>query len=347
MGELKNIERTSSREGGSREAGHPRIAARSGGPGLRNTRSLRQQTVKTAIHCSGVGLHSGAKVAMTLHPGAADSGIVFRRSDLPGQPELSANWRHAVETPLCTTLRDGTMQVATIEHLMAALSGMGIDNAVVELDGPEVPIMDGSAAPFVFLIECAGIREQTRARRAIRILKPVTVSDERRSGTLAPASHGFSVVFDIDFDSAVIARQSWSVALSRAVFKRDIARARTFGFLHEVDSLREAGLARGGSLDNAVVISGDGILNEGGLRFEDEFVRHKVLDSIGDLYLAGAPIIGRFEGYRAGHALNLRLLAALFADESAWEWSEVTAADQVHVENAAAVLPARAVATWA
>lgn len=206
--------------------------------------------------------------------------------------------------------------------------------------------MDGSAAPFVFLIECAGIREQAEARRVIRICRPVTVSDDHRSGTLRPASHGFTVDFDIDFESAAISRQSWSVALNAAVFKRDIARARTFGFLHEVDQLREAGLARGGSLDNAVVISGDGILNEGGLRFDDEFVRHKVLDSIGDLYLAGGPIIGRFEGHRAGHALNLRLLAALFAQPDSWCWSEMTAADQGYGDSGGAALPDRAVASW-
>ncbi len=342
MGELKKIERNATGERTSVRFAPKSVAGRA-----RNARSLRQQTVKTAIHCSGIGLHSGAKVAMTLRPADCNTGIVFRRKDLPGHPEIAATSANAVETPLCTTLRNDVMQISTIEHMMAALAGMGIDNAIVELDGPEVPIMDGSASPFVFLIECAGVCEQTEARRAIRILKPVTVSDERRSGTLSPSAHGFCVSFDIDFESAAIARQSWSGALSSAGFKRDIARARTFGFLHEVDSLREAGLARGGSLDNAVVISGDGILNEGGLRFEDEFVRHKVLDSIGDLYLAGAPIIGHFEGHRAGHSMNLRLLAALFSQPDAWCWSEMTAADDIQDESAGAALPARAVAGWA
>lgn len=254
---------------------------------------------------------------MTLHPAGPDTGIVFRRSDRAGA-EIKAHWRNAVEQPLCTRLDDGEgLSVATIEHLMAALAGVEIDNAVIELDGPEVPVMDGSAAPFVFLIECAGIVEQDAPRRALKVLKPVSVGEPGLSASLAP-DDGFSMSFAIDFASGAISRQDITIAVDPESFKSDISRARTFGFLHEVDQMRAAGLARGGSLDNAVVISGDQVLNREGLRYVDEFVRHKVLDALGDLYLAGAPIIGHFRGERSGHALNRRLLEALLSDDSAW-----------------------------
>jgi len=257
---------------------------------------------------------------MTLHPAAPDSGIVFRRSDRAGA-EIKACWQNAVEQPLCTKLDDGEgLSVATIEHLMAALGGLEIDNAVIELDGPEVPVMDGSAAPFVFLIECAGIAEQEAPRRAIKVLKPIAVGETGKSAALTP-DDGFSMSFAIDFASDAISRQDIAIALDPESFKSDISRARTFGFLHEVDQMRSAGLARGGSLDNAVVISGDQVLNREGLRYVDEFVRHKVLDALGDLYLAGAPVIGHFRGVRSGHALNRRLLKALFADPSAWRFT--------------------------
>jgi UDP-3-O-[3-hydroxymyristoyl] N-acetylglucosamine deacetylase len=302
-----------------------------------------QQTLKNAIHCSGVGLHSGAKIAMTLKPGTPDGGIVFRRRDLDGAPTVRASYLQAQETPLCTTIADGAVKVATIEHLMSALAACGIDNAEVDLDGPEVPIMDGSAAPFVFLVECAGIQVQEAPRRAIRILKTVEVADHGRYASLSPA-RSFRIDFEIDFDSDVVSRQAWSGGINRQQYKTDLARARTFGFLQEVDQLRQHGLARGGSLDNAVVIDGNGVMNEGGLRFEDEFVRHKVLDSIGDLYLAGAPILGRFTGHKTGHAMNLRLLQALFADDSAWCWVDLARADMA---PGASVPPARAVAARA
>ena len=277
----------------------------------------QQKTLKAAIHCRGVALHSGARVGMTLRPAAPDTGIVFRRGDRAGA-EVRAHWLNALEQPLCTRLDNGEgLSVATIEHLMAALAGLEIDNAVIELDGPEVPVMDGSAAPFVFLIECAGIIEQDAQRRAIKVLKSITVSDEGKSASLVP-DDGFSMSFAIDFASDAINRQDITIAIDPESFKADISRARTFGFLHEVDQMRAAGFARGGSLDNAVVISGDHVLNREGLRYVDEFVRHKVLDALGDLYLAGAPIIGRFRGVRSGHALNRRLLEALFADPSAW-----------------------------
>jgi UDP-3-O-[3-hydroxymyristoyl] N-acetylglucosamine deacetylase len=265
----------------------------------------QQKTLKAAIHCRGVALHSGSRVSMILHPAAPDSGIVFRRSDRAGA-EIKACWRNVIEQPLCTRLDDGEgLSIATIEHLMAALQG------------PEVPVMDGSAAPFVFLIECAGIAEQDAPRHAIKVLKPVSVGEAGKSATLTP-DDGFSMSFAIDFASDAISRQDITIAVDPESFKSDISRARTFGFLHEVDQMRAAGLARGGSLDNAVVINGHQVLNREGLRYVDEFVRHKVLDALGDLYLAGAPIIGHFRGVRSGHALNRRLLAALFADDSAW-----------------------------
>ena len=263
---------------------------------------------------------------MTLNPAEADSGIVFRRTDVEGV-ELQAHWKNAVETPLCTTLvAENGQKVSTIEHLMSAFVACGIDNVLVEISAEEVPIMDGSAAPFVFLIECAGRARQDAPRRAIRILKDVSVEEPHRAASFVPGE-GFTVDFDIDFDNDLVSRQSWSGAITEETFKSEISRARTFGFLHEVEQLRKMGLARGGSLDNAVVIDGDKVMNEGGLRFKDEFVRHKVLDSIGDLYLAGAPILGHFTGHKAGHALNLRLLVELFSDQDAWEWVEMTEDD--------------------
>jgi UDP-3-O-[3-hydroxymyristoyl] N-acetylglucosamine deacetylase len=305
---------------------------------------VRQQTLKNSIHCSGVALHSGAKVSMVLHPAEADTGIVFRRTDSAGGSEVRALWRNAVETPLCTTLVDAKgNQVATVEHLMSALNACGIDNAVIELNGPEVPIMDGSAAPFVFLIECAGVETQSSPRRALRILSEVSVSEPHRSASLAPGS-GFTVGFEIDFPNTLIGHQEWFTEVSESAFKRDVARARTVGFVQDIEKMRAMGLARGGSLDNAIVVNGQEILNDEGLRFANEFVRHKVLDSIGDLYLVGTPIIGHFQGDRAGHALTLRLLQALFAEEEAWEWTELTAAPVV---AGAQAQPNRAVAARA
>jgi UDP-3-O-[3-hydroxymyristoyl] N-acetylglucosamine deacetylase len=283
---------------------------------------MKQRTLKSSIGCTGIGLHSGNKVSMNLHPADAGTGIIFRRVDrVSGHRDVEASWRNVVDSRMATTVgNDDDVRVATVEHLMAAFAGCAIDNAVVEIDGPEVPIMDGSAAPFVFLIECAGIVEQKARRRAIRILKPVRVGDRRKSITLSPAED-FSVSFAIQFDSAVISAQEFSLQLINGNFKTDIARARTFGFEHEVVRLRKAGLARGGSLDNAVVISGDTVLNGDGLRYRDEFVRHKILDCIGDLYLAGAPIIGHVDGLRSGHTLNHALLEALFEDAKAWTYS--------------------------
>ena len=275
-----------------------------------------QQTLKNRIGCRGVGLHSGRKVTMTLVPAAPDTGIVFRRADAGA--EIRASWINAVESPRCTVLSNGEgVTVATVEHLMAALAGAEIDNAVVELDGPEVPIMDGSSAPFVFLIECAGIAEQDAVRRAIKVLKPVSVGEGGATAALLP-DHGFSMDFEIDFANPLISRQDICVVFDATTFKSELSRARTFGLLDEVDRLRAAGLGRGGSLDNVVVVSGGDVLNTGGLRYADEFVRHKLLDAFGDLYLAGGPIIGRFSGTRSGHSHTRHLLAALFADPEAW-----------------------------
>jgi UDP-3-O-[3-hydroxymyristoyl] N-acetylglucosamine deacetylase len=259
---------------------------------------------------------------MTLLPAPADTGIIFRRTDADGNGlEIEAHVANVVDGRMCTTLGDGNgASIATVEHLMAALSGCGIDNLYVEVDGGELPIMDGSAAPFVFLIECAGIVEQDAPRRAIEILKPVSVEDQDRRAEISPGE-GFSVGFEIEFGSGAIGQQDMAVELVNGTFKGELSRARTFGFVEEVDQLRAMGLALGGSLDNAVVVSGDEVLNEDGLRYENEFVRHKILDCVGDLYLAGAPIIGHFKGHRSGHALNHSILRSLLADQSCWRYT--------------------------
>lgn len=286
----------------------------------------KQKTLKTEIGCTGVALHSGRKTTLTLKPAEENSGIRICRTDLVnGAREIIVNWANVVDTQLATTVgNDHGATVSTIEHLIAALAGCEIDNVLIEVDGPEIPIMDGSAAPFVFLVECAGTTEQSAPRTAIKILKPITVGDDTRSLSILP-SEEFSLDFEIDFDSSAIDRQERAFERVGANFKSDIARARTFGFEQEVDALRNAGLALGGSLDNAVVVSGDTILNEGGLRFDDEFVRHKILDCVGDLYLAGGPVIGEVIASRSGHELNNQLLRAVFADDDAWTEVDATA----------------------
>jgi UDP-3-O-[3-hydroxymyristoyl] N-acetylglucosamine deacetylase len=228
---------------------------------------------------------------------------------------------------LCTSLEnDQGVTVATVEHLMSALYGCGIDNAVIELDGPEVPAMDGSAAPFVFLLECAGTVSQDTPRRALKILRRIAVQGAEQQVSLS-RGHGLTIHFEIDFESSAIGHQEWFFAMEAGAYKREVARARTFGFLSEAEALRARGLALGGSLENAVVIDGDRVVNEGGLRFRNEFVRHKVLDVIGDLYLAGGPILGHLSSRRGGHALTIRLLKQLFAEPDAWTWTTVTEAD--------------------
>lgn len=280
---------------------------------------VSQTTLRNSINCVGSGLHSGRNIAMRLCPAAPDTGIVFRRTDVGGDAgEIPATWDRVVDTQLCTVVANRhEVRVGTVEHLMAALSGCGVDNVIVEVDGPEVPAMDGSASPFVFLIECAGIETQDEARRAIKVLKPIRVEDDGRVAELRPAE-GFHVRFDIAFPSRAIGRQTWHRELRDGVFKDELARARTFGFLQDVDYLRSVGLALGGSLDNAIVVSGDHVLNETGLRYRDEFVRHKALDAVGDLYLAGGPIQGTYHGTQSGHRLTNLLLRQMFGDPDAW-----------------------------
>ena len=275
-----------------------------------------QRTLRTAVGCRGVGLHCGQSVALTLRPAPPDSGIVFRRIDAGA--ETRAHWKNTIVSSLSTVLSNGEgVRINTIEHLMAAFAGAAVDNAVVELDGPEVPIMDGSAAPFLHLIEQAGTVAQDEPRRAIKIMKPVTVVDGDAVASLLP-DHGFSMSFEIDYENPLIRRQDLVVTLDPDAFRAELAPARTFGLLDDVPRLHAAGLGRGGSLDNVVVVSGSRVLNRGGLRYADEFVRHKLLDAVGDLYLAGGPIIGHFRGVRSGHAHTRQLLAALFADDDAW-----------------------------
>ena len=282
---------------------------------------VRQQTLKNATSCTGVGLHGGETVTLTLKPAGTNTGIVFHRMDIDGVHALvPARWDNVIDTRMCSVLgNDHGVTIGTVEHVMAALAGCGIDNVEIEVDRSEVPIMDGSSEPFVFLIECAGVVEQPAPRRVIRIHKEVRVTVADSEASLKPGDH-LDLRFEIDFESQAVARQELSLGLMNGSFCKELASARTFGFLHEVEQLRAAGLAKGGSLNNAVVVSGDEILNEDGLRFEDEFVRHKMLDAVGDLYLAGAPIIGCFTGARSGHAANNALLRALFADREAWSY---------------------------
>ena len=306
-------------------------------------RGPRQHTLKAPIHCTGIGLHSGARVAMSLLPAPIDHGIVFRRSDVAGKdPVVPALWHQVIDTNHCTVLgnADG-VRVSTVEHLLAAFAGLGIDNALVMLDGPEVPIMDGSAAPFVFLLECAGIVEQAAARRAIRIRRPVLVVEDGRVAAVSPAD-SFSISVEIDFEASIVARQECFFRVADGSFKAEIARARTFGFVHEVEDLRAAGLARGGSLENAVMVADDQILNEEGLRYDNEFVRHKVLDCMGDMSLAGAPILGHVHGVRSGHAFNSRLLRAIFADPENWELIDMPAPTRPEPAEAIRLAPRRA-----
>lgn len=289
-------------------------------PGLNRAaaRARGQQTLRNPIGCVGTGLHTGARVSLTLHPAAPDSGIRFVRYDRSGTSAIPARFDQVCDTTMCTTLgAPGGTMVATVEHLMAALAICAVDNVLVEVGGPELPIMDGSAQPFVFLIECAGVVEQDRPRRWIEILKPVSITAHGKSASLEPAE-GLVIDCEIQFDHPLIDSQVMHIAFSAECFKTEIARARTFGFAERVEELWSRGLALGGSLKNAVVVSRDRVLNEEGLRFPDEFVRHKVLDSLGDLYLAGAPLIGRFAGHCAGHTMHNKLLRALFADPTAW-----------------------------
>jgi UDP-3-O-[3-hydroxymyristoyl] N-acetylglucosamine deacetylase len=281
---------------------------------------LRQRTLKSLISASGVGLHTGRKVRMTLRPAPPDTGIVFRRVDLPVPVDIPARAELVGETRLSSCLVRGEAKVYTVEHLMSALGGLGVDNAFVDLDAAELPIMDGSASPFVLLIQQAGIEEQAAAKRFLRVMRRVEVRDGDKWARLDPYE-GYRLSFSIDFKHPVIDRSTQSVAVDFAEtsYLKEIARARTFGFMHEVEALRESGLALGGGLDNAVVLDEYRILNAEGLRFADEFIRHKLLDAIGDLYLLGRPLLGAFTAHKSGHALNNRLLRAALADAGALE----------------------------
>lgn len=283
---------------------------------------IKQRTIKKMIQATGVGLHSGEKVLLTLRPAPINTGIVFRRVDLSPEVEIPALYDHVSDTMLCTSLQHKDVKVATVEHLLSAFAGLGIDNAYVEVNAPEIPIMDGSAAPFVFLIQSVGIREQSAAKRFIRILKPIRVEDKDRHVQFIPYN-GYKVAFTIGFDHPVFndKPQSAIFDFSMTSYVKEVCRARTFGFLSDYEKLRQSDLAKGGSLDNAVVVDDYRVLNEDGLRFEDEFVKHKVLDAIGDLYLLGSGLIGAFEGYKSGHELNNRLLKALMQNKEAFEYT--------------------------
>jgi UDP-3-O-[3-hydroxymyristoyl] N-acetylglucosamine deacetylase len=284
---------------------------------------LKQRTLKNTIRATGVGLHTGRKVLMVLRPAPANSGIVFRRTDLDEPADVPAQAENVGETTLGTTLLYGTTKVSTVEHLMSALAGLGIDNLVVELSAGEVPIMDGSAGPFVFLLQSAGIEEQNAPKKFVRIKKSVTVEDGDKWARFDPYD-GFKVNFEIEFDHPVFKRRSQAASMefSTTAFLREVSRARTFGFMRDLEYMRSRNLALGGNLDNAIVLDDYRILNEDGLRYEDEFVKHKILDAIGDLYLLGHSLIGEYSGHKSGHGLNNRVLRALIADRSAWE--EVT-----------------------
>lgn len=284
---------------------------------------MQQRTIKNVIRATGVGLHSGEKVYLTLRPAPADNGILFRRVDLNPIVEIPANADLVAETTLCTGLAQSGAKVQTVEHLMSALAGLGIDNIFVDLSAAEVPIMDGSAGPFVFLLQSAGIVEQVAPKRFIRIKRPVEVREGDKVARFEPYD-GLRLGFTIEFDHPMIpaAQSRAEVDFSTEAYIREVSRARTFGFMRDLEYMRERNLGLGGSMDNAIVLDEFRILNDDGLRYVDEFVRHKILDAIGDLYLVGHPILGAYEGFKSGHALNNKLARALLAERSAWE--EVT-----------------------
>jgi len=282
---------------------------------------IKQRTLKTLIRATGVGLHTGEKVYLTLRPAAANTGIVFRRVDLASPVEIKADPYAVGDTRLSSCLEKDGVRVSTVEHLMSAFAGLGVDNAYVDVTAPEVPIMDGSAGPFVFLLQSAGIEEQNAAKRFIRILQPVEVREGDKWVRFEP-HNGFKLELSIDFDHPMFdrARRSVYVDFSTTSYIKEVSRARTFGFMQDVETMRAQGLALGGSLDNAIVMDEYRVLNTDGLRYEDEFVKHKVLDAIGDLYLLGHPLVGAFSGYKSGHALNNLLLRRLVEERQAWDF---------------------------
>jgi UDP-3-O-[3-hydroxymyristoyl] N-acetylglucosamine deacetylase len=281
---------------------------------------IRQRTLNNVIRATGVGLHTGEKVYLTLHPAPVNTGIIFRRTDLDPVVEILAKAENVGETTLSTTLMNGDVRVSTVEHLLSAMAGLGIDNAIIDVTAPEVPIMDGSAGPFVFLLQSAGIKEQEEPKQFIRIKRPVTVTDGDKVASFRPFD-GFKVSFSIDFDHPAFHNRTLKaeVDFCSTSFVKEVSRARTFGFMHEIEYLRSQGLARGGSMDNAIVVDEYQVLNEDGLRYEDEFVKHKILDAIGDLYLLGNSLIGEFVGHKSGHGLNNASLRELISQEDAWE----------------------------
>ena len=281
---------------------------------------IRQRTLKTLVTTTGVGLHGGQKVTLTLRPAAPDTGIVFRRVDVTPPVDLPADPYSVCDTRMCSGLQSGDVKVGTVEHLMSALAGLGVDNAYVDVDAPEIPILDGSAGPFVFLIQSAGIVEQKAAKRFLRVKKPVEYCEGDKWVKLEPYN-GFRLDFSIVFNHPAIDRTGTSVSIDFAEhpYARDVARARTFGFMQDVEFMRANGLALGGSLDNAIVMDEYRVLNSDGLRYADEFVKHKVLDAIGDLYLVGHPLLAAYSAHKSGHALNNQVLRVLLEDQSAWE----------------------------
>jgi UDP-3-O-[3-hydroxymyristoyl] N-acetylglucosamine deacetylase len=296
--------------------------------------SFYQHTLKDSFTCIGVGLHTGLKIIMTVMPANANTGYRFIRRDLPARyNEVLASWHTVTDTHLSTTVANNTgVRVSTIEHLIAALSASGVDNAQIVLDGPEVPIMDGSARPFVQLIESVGRERLSEERKVILIKHPVTVMHGDKCASLVPSPEPWIDMF-IDFDSAAIGQQRLTIPLSRKIFKEELADARTFGFSEQIEILKKLGFARGGSLQNAILVDKNGVVNEGGLRYTDEFVRHKVLDSIGDLALSGAYIVGCYRAKFAGHRLNNELLHALMRDENAFEYIPLRDANQRYFSN--------------
>jgi UDP-3-O-[3-hydroxymyristoyl] N-acetylglucosamine deacetylase len=293
---------------------------------------IRQRTLKNVIRATGVGLHTGEKVYLTLRPATIDTGIIFRRIDLKEPVEIRACPENVSDTRLSTTLECEGVRVSTVEHLMSAFAGLGIDNAYVDLTAAEVPIMDGSAGPFVFLVQSAGIEEQSAPKRFIRIKERICIEEGDKWAAFEPFE-GFKVSFQIDFNHPIFRNctQNASVDFSTTSFVREVSRARTFGFMGDLEALRQAGLARGGGLDNAIVLDDFRILNDDGLRYEDEFVKHKVLDAIGDLYLLGHPLIGSFSAHKSGHSLNNRLLRQLVTDQDAWDLITYAESDQAPI----------------
>lgn len=293
---------------------------------------LKQRTLKNVIRATGVGLHTGTKVYLTLRPAPVDTGIIFVRTDLEPHVHIPALAHLVGDTTLSTTLIQDDVRVSTIEHLMSAMSGLGIDNAYIEVSAPEVPIMDGSAGPFVFLIQSAGIEEQDAPKKFVRILKPVHLTDGDKTVCLEPFD-GFKVSYTLLYDHPVYRRytKSATIDFSSTSFVKEVSRARTFGFMHEFEELRNRNLALGASMDNAIAVGDYKVLNEDGLRYEDEFVKHKILDSIGDLYLMGHSLLGEFKGYKSGHALNNNLLRTLEATPDAWELVSFDSESQVPI----------------